>query len=240
MSDFKGKHVLVTGSNKGIGLGLCTAFKAAGAHVYAVCRKESDELKKLGVKVYNGVESTDEKSIDALAAQLTKDNVKLDLLVNNAGQFAWDSVEKMDFNNMRKQFDINAVGPLATSIALFKAGRLADKARVAFISSIMGSITDPLLSYGMTGFYAYKMAKAALNMAVVNLAHEWKSKGIVVVTYHPGVVWTDANKNSGVVKEEHALPVDKACGFLLTEFGKMSIDNTGKFINAPTGQPLPW
>ena len=46
--------VVITGANRGIGLGLCVVYHAAGHHVIAVCRNVSDSLARLGVQIVAG------------------------------------------------------------------------------------------------------------------------------------------------------------------------------------------
>src|SRR3546814_6281252 len=79
----------------------------------------------------------------------------------------------------------NAAGPLLLTQAL--APLLADGARVANLSSELGSITDA----GRFGTPSYCISKAAQNMASVLLAHALRERGIVVAALHPGWVQPD-------------------------------------------------
>src|SRR3546814_3825477 len=81
--------------------------------------------------------------------------------------------------------DLNAAGPLLLTQAL--AALLADGAKVANLSSELGSITDA----GRFGTPSYCISKAAQNMASVLLAHALHERGIVVAALHPGWVQTD-------------------------------------------------
>ena len=77
--------VLVTGANRGIGLELCRQLKARGDDVIAVCRASSSDLDALGVRVEAQVDVTSDPSVAALVTRLA--GTKLDVLVNNAGDF---------------------------------------------------------------------------------------------------------------------------------------------------------
>ncbi len=62
--------VLVTGSNKGIGLELCRQLSDRGDEVIAACRTSAPELEALGVRVVPGIDVAQQESVDALAAAL--------------------------------------------------------------------------------------------------------------------------------------------------------------------------
>ena len=75
--------VLVTGSNKGIGLELCRQLSDRGNDVIATCRTTAPELQALGVRVMPGIDVANQESVDALAGAL--DGERIDTLINNAG-----------------------------------------------------------------------------------------------------------------------------------------------------------
>ncbi len=86
---------LVTGSNRGIGLEFCRQLQAKGYDVIAVCRRPSEELQALGVRIEEGVDVTSDESIAALAKRL--EGVSLDILINNAGILQQETLQNMDF-----------------------------------------------------------------------------------------------------------------------------------------------
>lgn len=216
---------IVTGANRGIGLSLTKALKERGGDVLAVCRKTSDALAALGVEVLEGIDVADPESGPAVAKAVA--GRKIDLLINNAGILLWgDSIETPDFEGMMKQFAVNAVGPMRITFAL--RNQLSG-AKVAFITSRMGSIADN----GSGGAYGYRMSKAALNMAAVSVAHDLKSQRTAVVILHPGMVKTDMIGGRGQVE-----PDDAATG-LLARIDDLTLETTGKFFHQ-NGEELPW
>src|SRR5690625_7802460 len=93
----------------------------------------------------------------------------------------------------------------------------------------MGSIHDN--SSG--GHWAYRMSKAAVNMAGVTLAHELKDRNIAVALLHPGFVRTDMTRGQGDVGPEEA-----AAG-LVRRIDELNMDNSGGFWHA-NGERLAW
>src|SRR5689334_10805324 len=125
---------LITGANRGIGLALAQQFAARGDAVIAVCRKSSDALAATGARVEAGIDVTDEAAVAALADKLR--DVRLDLLVLNAGILERDSLSTLAVDAFRRQIEVNTLGPLLVVHAL--RDRLADGGKVALITSRMG------------------------------------------------------------------------------------------------------
>lgn len=215
---------LVTGANRGIGLSLCRELAKRG-EVIAVCRSSSPELDALGVRVEAGVDVTDDASVASLAKRLA--GTKLDLLINNAGILAPDDLEHMDLASVQRQLEVNAVGPLRVAHALLPA--LAASAKIAIVSSRMGSIADN----GSGSMYGYRMSKAAVNAAGVSLARDLAPRGVAVVILHPGMVKTEMTRGHGGVE-----PADAAKG-LIARIDETTLANTGRFVHA-SGEALPW
>ena len=141
---------VVTGANRGIGLEFARQLKARGASVVAVCRKSSPELDALGVRIESGIDVTEPAAGSRLAERLAVDDI--DLLIQNAGMLAPDSLDTVDLVKLRAQFELNAVAPLMLTRAL--AARLHKGSKVALITSRMGSIADN----GSGGYYGYRMS----------------------------------------------------------------------------------
>jgi NAD(P)-dependent dehydrogenase (short-subunit alcohol dehydrogenase family) len=215
---------LVTGANRGIGLELCRQLKERGYEVVAACRNASPELSSIGIEIAEGVDVTDIGTLDALAARLR--GRRIDLLVNNAGILETDSLDRLDAERMVRQFEVNSIGPLLVTRALRSS--LATGSRVAIISSRVGSLADN--SSG--GYYGYRMSKAAANMAGVNLAHDLRKDGVVVLLMHPGMVATAMTGGRGIPPEESARG-------LITRIEAATLEDSGSFRHA-NGESLPW
>lgn len=216
---------LVTGANRGIGLELARLLVGAGWDVIAACRHRSIDLDELGCRVET-LDVADDASAPALAARLG--DVTIDLLINNAGVLDADELGSLDLESIRRQFEVNALGPLKITAAL--RGNLARGSRVVLVTSRMGSMADN--SSG--GYYGYRMSKAALNAAGVSLARDLADDGISVLLVHPGFVRTEMTGGRGDVE-----PRDAAAN-ILRRVSEMDPADSGAWVHAGTGEPLPW
>lgn len=219
--------ILITGANRGIGLALAREYVARGDTVIAACRVTSKALEDLGVKVYEGVEVGDDVAVDRLATSLG--DTWIDVLVNNAGIHSNETLEDLSFERIRKQMEVNAYGPLRVTRALLP--RLHAGSKVVIVTSRSGSIGDN----GSGRTYGYRMSKAAVNMAGVNLALDLKPRGIPVLLLHPGMVKTDMGGNNNPA----AVEARDAAARMVARIDEMSLDNTGQFRHAE-GYELPW
>ncbi len=220
-------NIVITGANRGIGLALTRLYRDRGDSVVAVCRGSSSELDALGVRVESGIEVTDGGSLVDLAERLA--DVDIDVLINNAGV-----MRRTDFNDIedqldafRLQFEVNSLAPLRVTRAL--VDRLGEGAKVAIVTSRMGSIADN----DSGGHYGYRMSKAAVNMGGVSMALELKERGIAVGLLHPGYVRTDMTGNTGHVD------TDESAAGLIRRIDELSMETTGSFHHA-NGEELPW
>jgi NAD(P)-dependent dehydrogenase (short-subunit alcohol dehydrogenase family) len=217
--------VLITGANRGIGLELCKLYGSRGDRVLGVCRQSSPHLTATpGVEALEGIDVGDDGCIPLLRKAVG--DQMLDVVINNAGVLPVDSLDQMDFAAARRAYDVNSLGPLRVTVAL--RANLQLGSRVAIVTSRVGSIADN--SSGR--LYAYRMSKAAVNMAGVNLAHELRPAGVAVLLLHPGMVATDMTGGNGVS------PVESARN-LVDRIDGLTLELSGKFFHA-NGQELPW
>jgi len=217
--------IVITGANRGIGLAIARIYRRRDDRVIALCRRASDALRDFGAEIIDGVDVTSTEALQRAAALV--DNV--DVLVANAGvlsnEFFASVAEARD--RIERQFTVNALGPLLTVHAF--ADKLASGAKVALITSRMGSIADN--SSG--GSYGYRMSKAALNAAGRSLAIDLALRGIAVGLLHPGYVRTDMTGGGGNVEPSEA-------GAMLVErIDELNAANSGTFRHA-NGEELPW
>lgn len=217
--------IVITGANRGIGLELVRQFLDRGDHVVAACRRPSPGLEASGAEIVDRVDLTDDNGIARLVSAL--DGRRVDVLVNNAGVLSDESLDDLDLDRIRRQFEVNALGPLRLTAAL--RTQLGEGAKVALVTSRMGSIDDNTSG----GRYGYRMSKAALNMAGRSLAHDLRHRGVAVVILHPGFVRTDMTGGQGLVD-----PAESAAG-LVARLDELTMDTSGTFRHA-NGEPLPW
>jgi NAD(P)-dependent dehydrogenase (short-subunit alcohol dehydrogenase family) len=216
---------VVTGANRGIGLELVRQLAARGTETVAVCRHRSPALDALGVQVEDGCDLTRPDTWKRLAARF--DGKDIDLLVHNAGMLVGDRLDDLKPEDVRAQFDLNALAPLFLTQAL--RPRLRSGAKVVLITSRMGSMGDN----GSGGYYGYRMSKTALNAAGVSLAIDLKSQGVAVAILHPGAVRTEMTGGSGMID------ADESVRGLLRRIDELTLETSGRFLHQ-NGQPLPW
>ncbi|MEL6543221.1 MAG: SDR family oxidoreductase [Myxococcota bacterium] len=217
---------VVIGSNRGIGLEIVRQLSARGEVVIAVCRSSSQELRGIEqVEVREGIDITDSASLRALADSLGEG--ALDSLWVVAGVLRRVTLSPLDLEEIRKQFEINALGPL-NAVATLRS-TLKRPSKVALLTSRMGSIADNTSG----GSYGYRMSKAALNMAGRSLAHDLDTDRIALALLHPGYVKTDMTGGNGNLS-----PEESAKG-LITQMDALTQERSGVFLHQ-NGDELPW
>jgi NAD(P)-dependent dehydrogenase (short-subunit alcohol dehydrogenase family) len=229
------RHALVTGANRGIGLEFVRQLLARGDRVVAACRQpgKATALNTLTGE-YPGrlrvlpLDVALEKSRAELVRELPLVCERLDLLVNNAGVLhSGERFGQLSQAPLEDSLRVNALGPLLVTEAL--APTLADGARVANVSSMMSSLATRQ-EFRSPG---YCMAKAAQNMATVQLAHALRPRGIVVLALCPGWVQTDMGGEGAQIT-----PAQSVEG-LLRVIDAAGPDDSGRFIDW-RGEAMAW
>src|SRR5262245_32997973 len=224
-------RALVTGANRGIGLELVRQLVARGDQVDAACRRpeEASELRGIaGVRIHR-CDVADDGSVASLAAELG--DGALDLVINNAGVSGGhhQSQRDLDFAEVIRTFEVDALGPLRVALGLLPHVRRGTGKKLVAITSGLGSIGDNRSG----GFYGYRMAKAALNMAARNLAVELRSEGIVSIVVNPGWVQTDMGGKHA------AVGVADSVRGILKVVDAATLEVSGEFFDWKGGR-YPW
>lgn len=216
---------VITGANRGIGLELARQLKQRGADVFAACREPSAALTALDVNVIDGIDVASDAGVSRLGAALAKK--KIDIVINNAGILTNEDLADLNIERIRKQFEVNALGPLRVTAAL--VGSMVRGSKVAIVTSRMGSVADNTSG----GRYGYRMSKSAVNMAGVSLSHDLKHQGIAVAIIHPGFVRTEMTGQQGFID-----PPQAAQG-ILNRIDELELQTSGTFWHS-NGEILPW
>lgn len=217
--------IVVIGANRGIGLEMTRIWSQRGEQVVAVCRQSSAELDALNVRVIAGVDVTTDAGLHTLQNQLA--DTAIDVLYHNAGILRDESLNNLNIDTIRQQFEVNTLAPLRTVAALLDT--LSNNAKIGLMTSRMGSIADN----DSGGRYGYRMSKAGLNAAGKSLAVDLKPRGIAVAILHPGFVKTDMTGHNGFVE-----PQESAAN-LVQRMDELTLENSGTFWHAD-GSVLPW
>lgn len=226
---------IVTGANRGIGLEFVRQYLARGDQVVAAARTPSSSAALCDLArahpsalVTRPCDVTDDASVRDLASALGEGAV--DVLVNNAGVMGrMLSLDEVDLADVTRTFEINAVGPLRVTRALLPHLRRSSVRKVAHISSGMGSIGDN----NSGGAYAYRMSKAALNMAARSMALDLKREKIIAAVFNPGWVQTDMGGMGAPTR------VEDSVGRLVALIDKLTLEQSGTFLDY-RGPVWPW
>ncbi|KKI98635.1 SDR family oxidoreductase [Prochlorothrix hollandica] len=217
---------VITGSKSGIGLEFCRQLQQRGDTVIATCRNASADLEALGVRVETDVDITNDGSVARFIDRLH--GLPIDVLINNAGMMQRVTLDDLNFDSIRQQFEVNTLGALRLTHGLLP--QLSRGSKIALITSRMGSIADNTSG----GSYGYRLSKVALSMAGKSLAYDLHPQGIAVAILHPGLVRTPMT---------HFIPQgispEQSVQGLLSRIDALTLDTSGTFWHA-NGEVLPW
>jgi NAD(P)-dependent dehydrogenase (short-subunit alcohol dehydrogenase family) len=189
LQSLRGKIIVITGANRGIGLALVRRFVGLGAQVVGVVRS-AQAAKTLAAACADVAveicELTDDAAVGALAQRVSARFGHVDVLVNNAGVYLDRGVptERLDVEVMRATFATNLFATVAMCSAFCEL--IPRGGRIINVSSIMGQLAG-----GLDGeSAAYAVSKTALNGYTSSLSAALDSRGIFVDAMHPGWVKT--------------------------------------------------
>lgn len=177
------KVAIVTGGNKGIGLGITKSFVDAGYHVFIGAREELKIEKEYKGKVF--FQYTDvkiEEDHTKLVESVIDSYGKIDCYVNNAGFSEWRPIEKIDDSFLSNILNTNLKGAFWGCKAASKV--LKQGSSIINISSIAGK-------RGSSNNSAYVASKFGMNGLTQSLAKELGSKGIRVNAVCPVLISTE-------------------------------------------------
>jgi NAD(P)-dependent dehydrogenase (short-subunit alcohol dehydrogenase family) len=101
------RNIVITGANRAIGLALVKQYANNVDVVFAVCRQTSAELGNLkGITVINGIDVVNNADLTRLSEILA--DVKIDILINNAGILTEETLGDIDYVKVTRQFQDNA------------------------------------------------------------------------------------------------------------------------------------
>lgn len=185
------KTILITGTSTGLGRASAKLFQAKGWNVVATMRapEAETELGALERVLVTRLDVQDAASMtSAVEAGIAKFG-RIDALVNNAGYGAYGPLEATPFEKIRRQFDVNVMGLLATTQALLPHFRKQKSGTIVNVSSVGGRVTFPL----GTLYHGTKWAVEGLSES---LRFELAPLGIRVKVVEPGGIKTDFSGRS--------------------------------------------
>lgn len=230
--------VLITGSNRGIGLELARAYAEKGWRVIATCRNPDGaaELKAIAAAhpalLIEKLDVGDHAMIDALAARYR--GTPIDVLLNNAGisgGMPSQTFGHMNYAGYREVLEVNTLGPMKMAEAFAEHVKASTHKKIITVSTGEGSIAgvrSPRL-------YWYRSSKSAVNMLMRNLALELKASGVIVGLVNPGPTDTDLMKGVKIPLRKPEVAARDLIGLI----DGFTLETTGSFLNYD-GQVVPW
>ncbi|WP_188678049.1 SDR family NAD(P)-dependent oxidoreductase [Neptunicoccus cionae] len=224
---------LISGAGRGIGLAMTQAHLERGGTVLATYRNAlpeslsrlEDNYPKRLIPIRFDQQQT-----------LTSDEIAqyvpgpLDVIVHNAGVYGPrnSSLEGLDYTGILNTFDTNTLGVLRVSEAFLPFMKDAANPKIAAISSLLGTPAK-----AGPNDMAYRLSKAALNMAMHVMAANVAPQKIATACLRPGHVRTDMGGPNG------AISPDESASALLTVIDQMTFSAKPVFLDL-TGEPLAW
>ena len=159
------KTIVVTGTSSGIGYEICTQAAKHRYNVISISRNIEPLSKVNGIESHS-VDITNKKSISDFVEDLSKRNIKIDILINNAGYLSNELFSETSYKSFKDTFDVNVFGLAEITRSLIplinKTGHVIN---ISSIGGVNGSKKFPGLS-------VYSSSKAAV-IAPPNLPPEF-------------------------------------------------------------------
>jgi len=238
--------VLITGSNRGIGLEFVRQYAMRGWQVIATARRpaSADELQTLAEThpnvIVEQLDVTDLAGVDALAKDYLGQPV--DVRINNAAISGSPSTNqqfgKVDYEYFDAFMATNVRGPLKVAEAFLPHLKESEQKKIVVISSIGGSFSSG--GRESRGTMLYRSSKAALNMLMLNVAQRAKRYDVSVTLLNPGLVDTQGvltDMNRKMQLGLTLVPVADSVAGMIQVVDAATLDTSGRFYQW-TGEEL--
>ena len=193
-------NIVITGASKGMGKAMAKKFASAKNNIF-ICSRNKKELadtanelsKNNGTTVkYFAADLSDKNDIVKFTKWISDQNIQIDILINNAGQFIPGSIYNEEEGTLEKMININLFSAYNLTRALLPAMMKKKSGHIFNICSIAA-----LKAYGNGG--SYSISKYALMGFSKNLREEMKPYNIKVTAVYPGAVYTSSWEGSDVL-----------------------------------------
>ncbi len=185
------RSVLITGSSSGFGRAVAERFASRGWRVFASMRDPARGAALRELAAAKGwrlttppLDVTDAASVQAAVGELLRDTAgRLDVLVNNAGYYAYGPLEETTPDELRAQLETNVIGVHRVTRAVLPAMRARADGAVVTIGSVSGRVALPIVG-------PYHASKWALEGMIESWRLELAAFGIRVALVEPGMFAT--------------------------------------------------
>ena len=227
--------ILITGTNRGIGLEFVKHYLKNNEKVIATYRNKNSVKDLLELKNTTSnlslveLDVSNPNSINEFASKIT--DQPIDTFINNAGVFGPRNNEFGNFNAKEwlDVFNINTIAPLLITQKILKNLRLGKNKKLVFISSKVGSIEENTGG----GMYIYRSSKTALNQVIKSLSIDFKDENFIATALHPGWVQTDMGGPNALIDTKTSVKG------MAEVIDSLVLKNSGGFYNYD-GSSIPW
>lgn len=192
-NDLRGKNVLITGCNRGIGKEILTKFASQGTNIVACIRTNSEDFSSYANVLryrYNIdievilMDLTNPESIAAAMRDIFRRKIVIDILINNAGVAFGGFLSMTSMSKLREVFEINFFSQVLITQYVAKWMQKRKSGVIVNMASIAGIDA-------MEGYTAYGSSKAALIYFTKTLSKELAISGVRVNAVAPGLIDTE-------------------------------------------------
>lgn len=194
MTNLNGKVALVTGATRGVGRGVALELAEAGATTYVTGRTDPEAFATSGRIIPVSCDHASDSEVEAAFNQISKEQGRLDILVNNVWGGYENMVENGEFTWMQPFWK----QPLWRWDAMFAAGVRAHYVASAHAARMMVEQQSGLIvnisfwaAQKYIGNVAYGVSKAATDKLTADMAHELRAHNVADVSLYPGMVRTE-------------------------------------------------
>ncbi len=188
--------ILITGASRGIGAAIAMELAKQNVTLYLHYYQSNDEITKIvdkcqkkGAKVFTlKADLSTLSGIKNFCNQLSLQNIKPDILINNAGITHFGLITDVNFADWDKIINLNLKAPFFCTKEVISTMIERRFGRIINISSIWGMI-------GAANEVLYSLTKGGLNTFTKALAKEVGPSNITVNAIAPGLIATDINNN---------------------------------------------
>eukprot|EP00795_Rhopilema_esculentum_P002787 gene2786-1010_t len=214
LAKLKGKTVIVTGANTGIGKQAALSFAGRGAKVILACRNYSRGLKTMKyirdlsenkTVEFRKLDLSSFESIKEFAKEFNAEEDRLDILVNNAGVLT-GSKRQVTEDGHEEMFQVNYLGPFLLTNLLLDKLKQSTPSRIINVSSAVHHQSKGLDFQDLEMEQKFDRMKQLVQTKLANIlfTHELSKKlegtGVTANCLHPGFVRTEATRNVGILQ----------------------------------------
>lgn len=228
-------HIVITGTNRGIGLEFVRQYLTQGATIDTGVRHPDKAEALAGLAKDAGgrlrifsCDTSNDAGVEAFAAAVGEKPV--DLLVNNAGVIGtWGGYLDGNLDEAAHLYNTNTLGSIRMMRAFLPHLRRSSGRKIVNLSTSVASIADTTTDM----YFGYRMSKAALNMATKVWSQMLAGEGFTLLAIHPGWVKTDMGG-----EQAPTTPEESVRG-MIAQIDKRGPADTGTYLDF-TGKAMAW